>query len=67
MSENIEKMIDALVNDDMVGAGDAFKDALNDKISTTLDQERISVANEIFNDEFEVSEEEIEQELETEE
>lgn len=76
MSENIEKMIDALQSDNMTGAEVAFNDALNDKLTTALDQERINVAGQMFQPEVtpevedevgDFSDEDFEDELETEE
>ena len=71
MSDNINTMIDALIDGDMSGAGEAFQAALNDKITATLDQERISIAGSIFNgtgeEVEEFSDEEVEEELSSDE
>lgn len=71
---SVEEIISNLENDNMIDAKAAFQAALNDKISVAMDQERINVANSIYNgveeteEEIEIedpSEEEIEQEIET--
>ena len=48
MSEEVKNFIDKMAQNDMVGAGDAFKDALRDKVASALDQQRIDVAKNIF-------------------
>lgn len=50
---SVEEIISNLENDDMIGAEDAFKSALNDKMSAALEQEKINVASTMFNDEVE--------------
>ena len=37
MSEKIQNFIDKLATGDNAGAGEAFKDALRDKVATSLD------------------------------
>ena len=49
MSEEVKKFIDKLAQNDMVGAGDAFKDALRAKVADGLDKQRVDVASKIFN------------------
>jgi len=49
MSENTKAFIDALQTGDNMAAGDAFKDALRDKVATSLDQARVDIAKNIFN------------------
>lgn len=49
MSENVNKFIDALHGGKNAEAGEAFKDALRDKVAQALDTARIDVAGKIFN------------------
>ena len=52
MAENENKVADfvnKVVSGDNAGAGEAFKDALKDKVGTALDQQRIDVAGNLFN------------------
>lgn len=44
-----ETFIDKLASDDNAGAGEAFKDALKDKVGTALDAQRVDVAGNLFN------------------
>ena len=48
MSEEVKSFIDKLAQNDMVGAGDAFKDALRSKVGDTLDTKRQEVAGTMF-------------------
>jgi hypothetical protein len=48
MSEKIQNFIDKLATGDNAGAGEAFKDALRDKVSTSLDAARQDIAGRIF-------------------
>ena len=49
MSEEVKQFIDKMAKNDMVGAGDAFKDALRAKVADSLDKQRVDVAGKIFN------------------
>ena len=40
MSEEVKSFIDKLAQNDMVGAGDAFKDALRGKVGAAVDNRR---------------------------
>ena len=48
MSEEVKNFIDKLAQNDMVGAGDAFKDALRSKVGDALDTRRQEVASSLF-------------------
>ena len=48
MSEEVKSFIDKLAQNDMVGAGDAFKDALRAKVGDQLDAKRQEVASSLF-------------------
>jgi hypothetical protein len=48
MSEEVKSFIDKLAQNDMVGAGDAFKDALRAKVGDQLDAKRQDVASNLF-------------------
>ena len=50
MSEKIKDFIDKLNTGDNAGAGEAFKDALRDKVATSLDTQRQDIASKIFTD-----------------
>tara|TARA_B100000424_G_C22844222_1_gene450409 strand:- start:453 stop:776 length:324 start_codon:yes stop_codon:yes gene_type:complete len=50
MSEKIQNFIDKLATGDNAGAGEAFKDALRDKVATSLDAQRQDIASKIFTD-----------------
>ena len=50
MSEEVKNFIDKMAQNDMVGAGDAFKDALRAKVADGLDKQRVDIASRIFND-----------------
>ena len=49
MSEQVKGFIDHLSNGANAEAGEAFKDALRDKVAASLDAQRIEVAKNIFN------------------
>ena len=52
MAENENKVADfvnKVVSGDNAGAGEAFKDALKDKVGTALDAQRVDVAGNLFN------------------
>jgi|TARA_A200000159_G_C7204739_1_gene289459 hypothetical protein len=48
MSEKITDFINKLNTGDNAGAGEAFKDALRDKVATSLDAQRQDIAGRIF-------------------
>jgi hypothetical protein len=48
MSEEVKNFIDKLAQNDMVGAGDAFKDALRAKVGDQLDAQRQDIAGTMF-------------------
>jgi hypothetical protein len=48
MSEHVNKFVDDLANGNNAEAGEAFKDALRDKVATSLDQARVDIAKNIF-------------------
>ena len=50
MSEKIKDFVDKLSAGDNAGAGEAFKDALRDKVATSLDSQRQDIARKIFAD-----------------
>ena len=50
MSEKIKDFVDKLSAGDNAGAGEAFKDALRDKVATSLDSQRQDIASKIFTD-----------------
>ena len=49
MSEKIKDFVDKMAAGDNAGAGEAFKDALRDKVATSLDAQRQDIASKIFN------------------
>ena len=48
MSEEVKNFIDKMAQNDMVGAGDAFKDALRGKMGDALDKQRQDIAGNMF-------------------
>ena len=48
MSEEVKQFIDKMAKNDMVGAGDAFKDALRAKVGDQFDVQRQDVAGNMF-------------------
>ena len=48
MSEDVKQFIDKMAKNDMVGAGDAFKDALRSKVGDALDVKRQDTASAVF-------------------
>lgn len=46
---NVKNFIDKVQSGDSAGAGEAFKDALRDKVSAGLDAARIDIAKGLFN------------------
>jgi len=53
-------MIDLAYAQDFVKANTIFNDMMGDKMSAALDQEKIAVADQIFNDQEETNDEELE-------
>ena len=49
MSEHVKKFIDDLSNGKNADAGEAFKDALRDKVASQLDNARKDIASNMFN------------------
>jgi chromatin remodeling complex protein RSC6 len=66
MSENVEELIDAIQQQNFKVAKDHFDSILGDKLNDALEQEKISVADSIFNKAGE-DEEEFEFDLEDDE
>ena len=50
MTEKIRDFVDKLSSGDHAGAGEAVKDALRDKVATSLDAQRQDIAVKIFAD-----------------
>ena len=48
MSEEVKDFIDKMAQNNMVGAGDAFKDALRSKMGDALDKQRQDIAGNMF-------------------
>jgi hypothetical protein len=48
MSEEVKDFIDKMAQNKMVGAGDAFKDALRAKMGDALDKQRQDIAGNMF-------------------
>ena len=48
MSEEVKNFIDKMAKNDMVGAGDAFKDALRGKMGDALEKQRQDLAGNMF-------------------
>ncbi len=48
MSEEVKDFIDKMAKNDMVGAWDAFKDALRSKMGDALDKQRQDIAGNMF-------------------
>ncbi len=48
MSEHIKKFVDDLSNGNNADAGEAFKDALRDKVANSLDNARKDLAGNLF-------------------
>ena len=53
MSEHVNKFVDDLANGNNAEAGEAFKDALRDKVAASLDQARQDIAKNIFSGQVE--------------
>ena len=56
----VADMIDLAYAQDFVKANTIFNDMMGDKMSAALDQEKIAVADQIFNDQEETNDEELE-------
>lgn len=50
MSDTIENLIQAALNKDYNAASDFFGDAMGEKMTDALEQEKIAIANRIYND-----------------
>lgn len=59
MSDTIENLIQAALNKDYNAASDFFGDAMGEKMSDALEQEKIAIANRIYND-YELEDEDLE-------
>ena len=62
-SNPLDDFVDAVGMKDMVSAGNLFTQLMQDKVSTALDQEKIAVAGQVFNDDT-PDEEQLELDLE---
>ena len=49
MSEEIENMIDAIATKDFNAAGNTFSDLIGQKVQAALDDQKIAIANRIYN------------------
>ena len=47
-NENIKKFVDSLGQGDNLGAADAFKSSIADKVSSALDDKKVDVAKSMF-------------------
>ena len=56
----VADMIDFAYAQDFNKATEIFNDLIGDKMSSALDQEKIAIADEIFNDQEEIDDEELE-------
>ena len=56
----VADMIDFSYAQDFNKATEIFNDLIGDKMSSALDQEKIAIADEIFNDQEEIDDEELE-------
>lgn len=68
---DIENFIDAVMNQDFTNAGPMFNELLGDKLNDALEQEKIAVADSIFNEvedeeqlEMDFDEEELDDDIE---
>jgi len=48
MSEHTKNFVDLVANGSSAEAGDAFKDALRDKVASALDNKRVELAGTLF-------------------
>ena len=55
---NIEELINDVVNQDFSKAGATFKDIMSDRMSDALEQEKIAVADTVFNNQSAESDDE---------
>lgn len=58
INDPIKDMIDAIAAKNFNQASDTFNSLISDKLNTALDQERVNVASQIFNDDEDDDEEE---------
>jgi len=65
--ENIEQLIQQAADKDYAGANTTFVDIMNQKLADTLEQEKIRVSGEIYNDLEPEDEEQLELDLDDEE
>ena len=65
--ENIEQLIQQAADKDYAGANNTFVDIMNQKLADTLEQEKIRVSGEIYNDLEPEDEEQLELDLDDEE
>ena len=67
----INDLVQAAMNQDYTTANEIFNDMMSDKVSDALDQEKISIANQLYNggepedDDYEVDEVDIDQQDDT--
>ncbi len=67
----IEDLVQAAMNQDYTSANEIFNDMMSNKVSDALDQEKIAIANQLYNggepedDDFEVDDVDIDQEDDT--
>ena len=68
---NIEDLINTVMDQDFVSAGPTFNEIMQQKLTDALDQEKIRVADQVFNDDEDdledISDEEIEEIVDDEE
>lgn len=57
---SIQDMINDIMADNHTAAGATFNDLIGDKIADTIEQEKIAVANTIFNSTEELSDDDVE-------
>lgn len=57
---SIQDMINDIIADNMTAANATFNDLIGDKIADTIEQEKIAVANTIFNSTEELSDDDVE-------
>ena len=67
----INDLVQAAMNQDYTTANEIFNDMMSDKVSDALDQEKISIANQLYNggqpedDDYEVDDADIDQQDDT--
>ena len=62
---DIENLINQAFNKDYNAAGESFVDIMNQKMSDALEQEKIRMANSIYNDDIEDDDEDLDDEDES--